>query len=314
MYTSYLKYNRHKYTPSISPDKRAKFASFYDKNNPTPSEAQINSEEIKIVLSEESKESSDDTLNFNIEENSTENLFDEGQTKKKEDSINPDLKSTVDNNSLNENLPVQKHELFKITINKERGKLKNPYSKTFLKKKHKSSSFDNILTKIQVHFINFLINLVNDIVKTEFPMVNAFFRDINYQAKKKIDHKYLSYIFQSSIKYIITTNISLKYKKYESNINQSLYNHLAKTSKWFKDFLEMKYINAFNLYYYNKEKALNTVYIQGKAITVSPKTKSFYYLLKKNEGLAQAMKNTVKTVYLNEYNKENPFTTIKKDK
>ena len=83
-----------------------------------------------------------------------------------------------------------------------------------------------------------------------------FFRDINYQAKKKIKHKYLSYIFQSSIKYIITTNISLKYKKYESNINQSLYNHLAKTSKWFEDFLEMKYINAFNLYYYNKEKKL----------------------------------------------------------
>ena len=68
-------------------------------------------------------------------------------------------------------------------------------------------------------------------------------------------------------------------------------------------FFRNEYINTYNLYYYNKEKALNTVYIKGKMITVSLKTNLFYYLLKKNEGLAQTMKNTVKSVYLNEYNK-----------
>ena len=73
-------------------------------------------------------------------------------------------------------------------------------SKPLLTKKHGRSDFDNILTKIQVNFINFLINLTNDAVNTEFTpdilknlVINDnnnkkdpeqdFFRYINYDIK-----------------------------------------------------------------------------------------------------------------------------------
>ena len=309
MYSSYIAYNQREYNQSIFHNKKVKFETIDVENNSISSDESINSEETKS-LHEEPKEHLVTKIK-NTGQNLTENPFDDEHT----ESINPDMKSTDDNNSCIGISPAKKIDLFKINKYKDRGPQKS--SKTLLKKKHKkhkSSSFDNILTKIQVHFTNFLINLVNDIVKTEFPTLDVFFRNIDYNVKKKIDHKYLSNIFQSPIKYIIVTNLSIKYKKYESDFNQNLYNDLTEKSEWFKDFLEMNYINVFNLFYYNKEKALNTAYIKGKAITVSPKTKSFSYLLKKNEGLAQVMKNTVKTVYLYEYNIENPFTTIKKGK
>ena len=310
MYTSYIAYNSCEYKQSISNTKKIKFVAFKEENNTILSDEQINSEEIK-TLSDEPKECSDTQI-INTGQNITENPFEDEQTQKSEETINSNLRSTDDNNSVNQILPSKKSDLFKTFKYKDRGQPKS--SKTLLKKKHKSSSFDNILTKIQVHFTNFLINLINDIVKTEFPTIKVFFRNIDYQVKKKIDYNYLSCTFQKAIKHIIITSLSTKYKKYESNFNQNLYNGLTEKSKWFKDFLEMKYINVFNLFYYNKEKALKTAYIKGKAITISPKTKSFSYLLKKNEGLAQVMKDTIKTVYLNEFNKENPFTTIKNDK
>ena len=36
----------------------------------------------------------------------------------------------------------------------------------YIKKPHDKKSFDNIITKVQVHFITFLINFSNDVIKS----------------------------------------------------------------------------------------------------------------------------------------------------
>ena len=205
--------------------------------------------------------------------------------------------------------------------------------KPLLTKKHGRSDFDNILTKIQVNFINFLINLTNDAVNTEFTpdilknlVINDnnkkdseqdFFRYINYDIKKKIDHDYITNIFQNPIKDIIILDVSQKYKKLQSqsrlDYNKILYEKLIEKSEWFKDFLDLKYIGVFNKYYYNQLKPLHKIEFKGKTIVISKKTKSFYYLLQKEKVISLLMIDEVKSVYFNEFNSKNPFTTTKKD-
>ena len=225
----------------------------------------------------------------------------------------------------------KKNRLFSTRHYKKRG-IKVP-SKSLLEKKHGRTDSDNLQTKIQVHFTNFLINLVNDAVKTEFNSKNLnnlvindsndkkkispdFFKHINYQAKKKIDHTYVTDTFKKPIKEIILEDISLKYKtlKLNLNYNRILYEKLTEKSEWLADFLDMKYIYVFNKYYYNNEKPLHKIDFKGKTIIISSKTKSFYYLLAKNkslDGLDKLMINLIKNVYLYETNMVKPFVTTK---
>ena len=56
-------------------------------------------------------------------------------------------------------------------------------------KKHKKTDLDNILTKVQVHFITFIVNITNEIKsrvikQDQFNQFN--FLDIDYNLKKKI--------------------------------------------------------------------------------------------------------------------------------
>ena len=274
----------------------------------------------------------DRDINFLTNESLTNGLFDEKSLEPKENNLNneahlfkvidptnPELKSTdlSSNNSSNVKDISKKNcnkgnGIFLVAHYKQRGKECSEKSKLFLKKKHNKSNFDNLQTKIQVHFINFLLNFVNDIVHYEFD-TNDSFKDIDYGVKKKINHEYTINLFQKPIKEIITSSITTKYKKSrtELDFNKKLYNKLTEKSKWFKEFLEMKYIDFFKTYYFNKKNPLNFVIINGKAISVSARTKSFHYLLKKENDLEEKMKDLVKNVYFNGYNKENPFVTTK---
>ena len=227
------------------------------------------------------------------------------------EAVNPKLESTEDTVSDNIFSSKRNNNIFKTRHYKNRGIEPVKKAKLFVNKKHNRADFDNLQTKIQVHFINFLINFINDIAHTIFNSNNISFKDINYQAKKKINHSYIINIFQKPIKDIITEDITKKYKtlKKQLDYNKKLYNQLTEHSKWFKDFLEKKYIDFFHLYYYNKNKPLDIVTINGK--TVSKKTKSFHHLLNKEKELNDKINDLVKNVYFNGYNKENPFTITK---
>ena len=78
---------------------------------------------------------------------------------------------------------------FTVKILNERGRkrinLKDGKSK---QKKHRKTDLDNILTKVQVNFIKFIVNLANDILK-KVSEQNKKFLDIEYDIKKKITFK-----------------------------------------------------------------------------------------------------------------------------
>ena len=106
---------------------------------------------------------------------------------------NPELKSTEDS-SPNIKITKNNKNKFEIRYYNNRGKKpkENDKNKKYLNKKHNRADFDNLQTKIQVHCINFLINFVNDIVHTVFNSNENSFKNINYKAKKRINHSYIT--------------------------------------------------------------------------------------------------------------------------
>ena len=56
---------------------------------------------------------------------------------------------------------------------------------------------DNILSKIQIHFLNFLVNFANDAIKTEFTdkLKNLIFKNLEYAINRCIKKDQLYLIF-----------------------------------------------------------------------------------------------------------------------
>ena len=165
------------------------------------------------------------------------------------------------------------------------------------RKNHSKSASDNILTKIQCHFLNFFIAFTNDVVKCILGNNKLTFKPINYSCKKRVSYYYFNSLKEMKIKQLLHEEISGKYKS-DKYINQEIYMKLIPLSNWLADFFNMKYLKLFSIYY-NKLKPLKKVTFQGEVITLSSKTKSFYYLLRKNKEIKDIIISTAKDAYFN---------------
>ena len=177
------------------------------------------------------------------------------------------------------------------------------------KKIHGRYDFDNLERKIQVHFLNFLINFCNDALQLEFEYTSYkfSFKKINYDDKTTINFKQTSYLKHLQIKDILNFPISEKYSRSNKYANKDLLKRVSGTSIWLDKIFEMKYLQLFN-YYYNECEPLNKIFIENKHTYLSPKTESFFCLLEKNKDLKNEIINTVKNIYFNgNKNSKNPF-------
>ena len=154
------------------------------------------------------------------------------------------------------------------------------------RKIHSKTDDDNVLIKIQVHFLTFLINITNDLIEPYFQAKkkNIFFRQINYDDKKTITLEHISQLKRSSIKDILQMKISPKCRNYGEDYNKKNYNYILekinndKDLEWINNFFNLNYLELFEKYYYK-----NNFYFQGQKINFSKKTKTFYNLLEKNK-------------------------------
>ena len=199
---------------------------------------------------------------------------------------------------------------FLITCHKRgRKKPNEEFDNTINSKKrtHQKSDFDNLQTKIQVHFITFLKDISNDVLLTEFGenKKEYHFKDISYDIKRKVNYKTSEKYKKSTIKDILQKKISNRYKKPNENSeneNKDILNEVCKKSNWLNDFFNMKYLNLFE-YYYNKEQPLKEFTFNEKNIILSSKTKSFHDLLLKNEDDKAKLIETARRVYFYGYNR-----------
>ena len=183
-----------------------------------------------------------------------------------------------------------------------------------IRKKHSSMDDDNVLTKIQVHFFTYLINITNDIIKSGFGK-NGDFQQIKYDDKKNIKLDNIKKLKNSKIKDILQMKISSKCRKYDENYNKNNYIKILETISndaslnWITDFFHMNYLDLFEKYYNNDNSFF------GKEINISKETKSFNDLLKKNDDKMKDCLNIISKRYLQDIKPPSPhiFNILKND-
>ena len=168
---------------------------------------------------------------------------------------------------------------------------------------HDNTEFDNLLRKIQVHFLSFVINISNDAILAEFNDTKNNFKDISYEIKKIVNYQTCSIFKNYTVKNILCQKISSKYKKFDQYINRQTLNEVCK-SEWLNKFYNMKFMDIFEIYHSNG-KELKEFEFENKTIKLSKSTKTFFNLLNKKENIPIRDKliETLSIVYYNGYDK-----------
>ena len=167
---------------------------------------------------------------------------------------------------------------------------------------HSSSSIDNIISKIQIHFLNFLISFINDSIKGFYGYQKFEFLNFSHKEKSKVSFDYLNEIKNSTIgELLLKINISSKYKRNKGiNINKNNFEQLEQ-NPFFKSVFNIKFLALFSKYF-NNQLPLNEILIEDKKISLSPNTKSFSELLEKNMESKNDIIDLAEKFYLNNDN------------
>ena len=167
------------------------------------------------------------------------------------------------------------------------------------KKTHLATDDDNILRKIQVHFISFVTNFVNDVIKTFITGKNIpFFKKIDYKIKKTVNHRYVEELKSKNLAEILQLRVSPKMKIHDDSVNKNIYNKVCLLCPFMSGFLQRSYLSLFKEYYYNKTKIF---IVNGKIIPLSIKTKTFNDLINKNYAYKEKLKYIAVNYFLNNY-------------
>ena len=164
---------------------------------------------------------------------------------------------------------------------KSRGRKVASEKKYTKNKRHLPTDEDNILTKIQVHFLKFLIYFLNDCLFDYYKKNKICFKKFAHKATSKVSSNHFNKMKNSTIYDILTeTPISTKYKD-NKNTNIELADDLNQID-WFHKLFGLKFIELFYVYY-NERKQLQKIFLFDREILLSNDTKSYYFLLEKNK-------------------------------
>ena len=237
------------------------------------------------------KQEEKNTINIIIEEKSEE--FDEKiqLNKNKEIKENQKTLESHKNEDKDKELITNQKNLIQL-VKRKRGRGKKGEINSSLRENdriHNKFSTDNLLRKLQVHYISFIILFVNDILK-HLNYEERFFK-IDYNFKKNINKKFIESLKSKNIGEIVCTQISDKYKKKDKNSNQIIYDKI-KEDKVINNILSENYLKLFkNIYYKNNNRISLKEYGLDKDIILSKKVKLFKDLIKDNEASKEYQEN-----------------------
>jgi len=114
------------------------------------------------------------------------------------------------------------------------------------RKEHGKFSEDNILTKIQVHYMKFIINFIN--VCNPLEGKKNKFMQFNYEDKRNTNSAHIKELEDSSLYVLlINTPISDKYTKANEYTNKKITDKLSEyKDDFFNKLFKMNYIEFFN--------------------------------------------------------------------
>ena len=167
------------------------------------------------------------------------------------------------------------------------------------KKIHQAYDDDNILRKIQVHFLTFITNYVNDIIRTFGNNKKVpYFRNIDYEIKKTVNHKYVEKLKSLCIGELLQLRVSPKMKNHDESVNKDIYQTVITSFPFMYGFLQRSYLSLFKEYFYNKNKIF---FVNGKLISLSIKTRTFNDLINKNYAYREKLTTIAINFFLNHY-------------
>ena len=168
-----------------------------------------------------------------------------------------------------------------ISLKKKRGRKIINDSNQKNSKIHDKFSSDNLLRKIQVHYLSFIRNFLNDILKY-LNYKERFFK-LDYKFTKKVNKKFVKELKSKTLGEIISNIISDKYRKYESNKNKEIY-EIVKKNEVLNNILSENYLKLFKKVYFKSKKKLNLKeYGLDIDIILSKDVKMYEDLLKKDK-------------------------------
>ena len=211
--------------------------------------------------------------------------------------------------------PIQEEEdnknrtpnLIFSTIKKKRGRVQNKERKTRTLKIHNKYTSDNLLRKIQVHYLTFIIYFMNDLLyKLGY---NEKFYKLDYDFKKNVKKEFVKYLKSQNIGEIICSfPISSKYRiSKDKTINENENKVLQfKKNKILNQLLSQNYLQLFKKIYYKNNKCINlNEFGLNTKITLSSQVKMYQDLVKNfDKGYKDKLNKCVKENFLN---KNYPF-------
>ena len=204
-------------------------------------------------------------------------------TKSQQNNLIINKENENENNNLTTKVTTSKNKSEKT--NKHLGrKSKREAELQNEKPSHGIYSEDNILVKIQTHYLNFIISFLNSI----FPLFNYHKELKNLDKSFKINIKKSNlneYLNKTTIGEIISNKISEKYTSIDDKINENknIYEEI-KHIPILKEILSQNYLTFFKKFYYFSDSYINLKdFGLNKTIILSKKVKNFNHLLINNE-------------------------------
>ena len=227
-----------------------------------------------------------------------------------------DKENTFDfEDSSNENVYFINNSLKKEKKNES---IISTYEKTFISKKtkinkskrkrgHSKFEKDNIMKKINIHFISFIVKYVNYKIKIFLPKNHPIFTNLTYNFKEKINNNIFNGLKKMSIGEVLKNEGSNKNKRdgtYHKDDNEKVFNLVYNTE--LKELLDMNYIHFFRKIYVGKNEENDIEYFKKHNY---PKNLLFFDDFLKSEAekdkingelYKERLKNISKSEFINE--------------
>ena len=148
------------------------------------------------------------------------------------------LSSDIKNNSIHNN---------SILIDNKRTSKKR--EKRIRKKEHSKFEKDNIMKKINIHYISFIVKYVNFNIRKLISKKHPLFANLTYEFKKSINNSIFNKLKNMTIGEVLKNEASSKNKRnknFQRDYNEKIYNSVYNI---LKDLLDINYIDFFHKVY-----------------------------------------------------------------
>ena len=173
--------------------------------------------------------------------------------------------NTIANGITNESTLINESNGPKKLFNIELVNRNSPINEDLIGHKRRKFDYDNILSKVEVHFTNFINDYLNFFIDTfdDGKKITERFIKISHECMNNKSKVKFNEIIQKKVVEVISQDISSKFKYYPKNYNKKLCERLEKEIPIMKKILEQNYLTLFKNVYFPSKRDINLDKIYG---------------------------------------------------